>query len=77
MWNQLVALNKQPGVRSIGIGEVWRVAMAKCNLVCCREDANAACGSTNLCAGLEAGIEDALHAVSAQAAARNAMEFGD
>ena len=51
--------------------------MVMCNIVCCGEGAKVAYRSTNLCAGLEAGIGDALHAVSAQAAARNAMEFGD
>ena len=74
---RLVALNKQPGVRSLGIGEVWRRGLAKCILVCCGEDAKAAFGSTNLCAGLEAGIEGALHAVSARAALANTLDFGE
>ena len=73
---RLVALDKQPGVRPLGISEVWRRGLAKCILVICGEDAKAACGSTNLCAGLEAGIEGALHAVSARAAMANTLEFG-
>ena len=60
---RLVALDKQPGVRPVGIGEIWRRAISKCALTVCGEDAKAACGSTNLCAGLEAGIEGALHSV--------------
>ena len=43
----------------------------------CGEDAKASCGITNLCAGLKAGIEGALHAVSARTANANTMEFGD
>ena len=74
---RLVALDKQPGVRPLGIGEVWRRGLAKCILVCCGEDATAACRSTNLCAGLEAGIEGDLHAVSACAALANTLDFGD
>ena len=74
---RLVALDKQPGVRPLGIGEVWRRGLAKCILVICGEDAKSACGSTNLCAGLKAGIEGALHAVSARAALANTLEFGD
>ena len=60
---RLVALDKCPGTRPVGIGEIWRRLMAKCGLKVCGEDAKAACGSTQLCAGLEAGIEGALHAV--------------
>ena len=74
---RLVALDKQPGVRLLGIGEVWRRGLAKCILVCCGEDAKAACGSTDLCTGLEVGIEGALHTASARDALANTMEFGD
>ena len=51
-----VALDKGPGVRPVGIGEIWKRGMAKCTLNILGEDAKADCGSTNLCAGLEAGI---------------------
>ncbi|KAL7519316.1 hypothetical protein ACHAWF_000226 [Thalassiosira exigua] len=60
------ALDKQPGVRPLGIGEIWRRAMAK-----------AACGSTQLCAGLEAGIEGAIHSVLETAAEDDCLEFGE
>ena len=59
------------------IGEVWQRAMAKCVLQVCGEDAKATCGSIQLCAGLEAGIEGALHAVKTRAARKETMEFGD
>ena len=74
---RLVALDKQPGVRPVGIGEIFRRAIAKCALKVCGEDAKAACGSANLCAGLEAGIEGALHSVTRRAADGNTMEFGE
>ena len=74
---RLVALDKQPGVRPLGIGEIWRRVMAKFALKACQEDIKAACGSMNLCTGLEADIEGVLHPVSARAAAKNTMEFGD
>ena len=71
----LVALDKCPGVRPVGIGEVWRRAIAKCVLGECGDDAKASCGSTQLCAGLEAGIEGAIHAVTARATANTTMDF--
>ena len=74
---RLVALDKCPGVRPLGIGEIWRRAIAKCALKVCGEDAKATCGSTQLCAGLEAGIEGALHSVSTRARENETMEFGE
>ena len=74
---RLVALDKCPGVRPLGIGEVWRRAIAKCVLVACGEDAKASCGSTQLCAGLEAGIEGAMHAVKSRSEELETMEFGE
>ncbi len=74
---RLVALDKCPGVRPLGIGEVWRRAIAKCALKVCGEDAKTACGSTQLCAGLEAGIEGAMHAVKSRSRERDTMEFGE
>ena len=77
MGARLCALDKQPGVRPLGIGEIWRRAIAKCALSVCGEDAKAACGSKQLCAGLEAGIEGALHSVSKRADDHDTMEFGE
>jgi len=64
MYCRLVALDKSPGVRPLGIGEVWRRAIAKCVLGECGNGAKAACGSTQLCAGFEAEIEGAIHTVT-------------
>ena len=74
---RMLALDKVPGVHPLGVGEVWRQAITKCALKACREDAKAACSSTNLCAGLEAGIEGALHAVSKRSEAESVMDFGN
>jgi hypothetical protein len=65
MANRLVALDKQPGTRPVGIGEIYRRLWAKCLLKAIGSQATAACGNYNLCAGLQAGIEGAIHAVRA------------
>jgi len=62
----LVALDKQPGVCPVGIGEIYRRLMAKCVLAAAGQRAAAACGNLNLCAGLPAGIEGAVHAMATE-----------
>ena len=61
MSSRLIALDKQPGIRPVGVGEKWRCMMAKCLLKVARTEAKAACGTTQLAGGLEAGIEGAIH----------------
>jgi hypothetical protein len=63
MAGRLVALDKEPGTRPVGIGETYRRLMAKCLLLAIGHQAATACGNYNLCAGLKAGIEGAVHAV--------------
>ena len=63
MSSRLVALDKQPGTRPVGIGEVYRRLWAKCLLKNIGHQATIACGNANLCAGLPAGIEGAVHAI--------------
>ena len=65
MANRLIALDKCPGVRPVGVGEVWRRLFAKCVIKVAGGQAKDACGTSQLCAGLEAGIEGAVHAVNA------------
>jgi hypothetical protein len=60
---RLVALDKEPGTRPIGIGESYSRLLAKCVLKVVGPDATVACGALNLCAGLKAGIEGAVHAM--------------
>ena len=59
----------------MGIGDIFKWAIAKCALKVCGEDAKGDCGSANLCAGLEAGIEGALHSVTRRAADGHTMDF--
>ena len=63
MANRLIAIDKQPGVRPVGCGEVFRRLWAKALIVECGDEATEACGRINLCAGLSAGIEGAFHAL--------------
>ena len=58
---RLIALDKQAGIRPVGVGETWRQMMAKCLLRVDGPEAKAACGTTQLAGGLEAGIEDPIH----------------
>ena len=74
---RLVALDKQPGVRPLGIGESWMRAVAKLVLAELGRDGKAACGSTQLCAGLEAGIEGAIHAATLKATDDHSFRFDD
>ena len=59
----------------MAIGEIWQWCIAKGNLVGSRAEAKGACGSIQLCAGLEAGIEGALHAVRLRAETNGSMQF--
>ena len=63
---RLVALDKCPAVRQVGIREVFRCLFDKLVLRAGEAQAKKACGSVNLCAGLEAGIEGSIHAVRDQ-----------
>ena len=59
----LVALDKRPGLRPVGIGETLRRDLAKLVMRAAGEQAKTARGNLQLCAGLGAGIEGATHAV--------------
>ena len=60
---RLIALDKNPGVRPIGIGEIPRCIIAKAAKTATRNDILDAAGSVQLCAGQIAGAEAAIHAV--------------
>ena len=63
MSGRLIVLDKQPGIRPVGVGETWRRMMAKFLLRVAGTEAKAACGTTQLVGGLEAGIEGVIHAM--------------
>eukprot|EP00978_Attheya_sp_CCMP212_P000833 scaffold1738_cov46-Attheya_sp.AAC.5 len=60
---RLLALNKWPGIRPIGVGEVWQRLITKVNLMVMVKAVKAICGENQLCVGLEAGVEGAIHAM--------------
>ena len=60
---RLVALNKRPGVRPVGIGETLHRALAKLIMREAGEQTKMACGNLQLCVGLEDDIEGAIHDV--------------
>ncbi|CAB9501557.1 expressed unknown protein [Seminavis robusta] len=59
--NRGMALDKFPGVRPIGIGNIERRYIAKCVLAVAGPAAAAAAGTSQLSVGLKAGIEGAVH----------------
>ena len=61
---RLIALNKNPGVRPIGIGDTTRWIIAKAILIVTRLDIQKTAGSLQLCASQISGIEAAVHAVN-------------
>ena len=60
---RLIALDKNPGIRPIGIGETARRLIAKAILSVVRSDIQAAAGSLQLCAGQLSGCEAAVHSM--------------
>ena len=61
--SRLIAVDKCPGIKPIGVGEVrCRVICKSVCLVTC-EDAEAVCSSAQLCAGMRCGVEGAIHTV--------------
>ena len=60
---RLVALDKNPGVRPIGVGEVVRRIVMKAILRVIQRLVEEACGVLQTCSGLPCGIEAAVHAM--------------
>ena len=60
---RLVALDKCPGVRPIGIGETARRLIGRAIARLLRDDIQTAAGPLQLCAGYQSGCEAAVHAM--------------
>ena len=73
---RLVALDKQPGTRPVGIGCIWLRAISKLLLLTTGKEAKRACNALQLCAGLEAGTKGAMHVVKSHSEELGPMEFG-
>ena len=63
MSDRLIVLDKQPGVRPVGVGEMWRRLFAKILLTVTGPEATMACQDDQIFAGLKAGIDGANHIV--------------
>ena len=59
----LIALDKIPGVRSMGVGETWRRIFAKCVLKVTWPESIHTCKYDQICSGLKARIYGAVHGV--------------
>ena len=60
---RLIALDKKPGVRPIGIGDTARQIIAKAVLSVAKPDIQEASGCLQMCGGQISGIEAAVHAM--------------
>ena len=60
---RLIPLDKNPGLRPIGVGEVLRRIAGKAVVALVRNDIISSVGSLQVCAGHEAGCEAAIHAM--------------
>lgn len=62
--NRLIPLDKSPGLRPIGIGEILRRIIGKTIVRHLKYDIQEASGPVQLCSGIEAGCEAAIHAMT-------------
>ena len=61
---KLIPLDKSPGIRPIGVGEVLRRIVGKTVAGFLKEEIKEAAGPLQVCAGHSAGSESAIHAMS-------------
>ena len=61
---RLIPLDKNPGIRPIGVGEVLRRIIGKTTALFLKEEVKSAAGPLQVCAGHSAGAEAAIHTMS-------------
>ena len=61
--NRGIALNKNPGLRPVGVGEMVRRIIGKAVMSVTGEQVQKAVGALQLCAGQPAGVKSAIHAM--------------
>ena len=64
--SRLIPLDKNPGLRPIGVGEILRRIAGKVVTSALREEIISSVGCLQTCAGLEAGCESTIHAMRNQ-----------
>ena len=60
---RLVPLDKNPGLRPIGVGEVLRRVIGKSIMYVAKKDVINSCSDIQMCSGRESGCEAAIHAM--------------
>ena len=65
MSGRLIALDKQPSVRPVGVGETWRRLFAKIVHKVTGPEATMVCQYYQMCAGLKEVIDGAIHGIQA------------
>ena len=61
---RLIPLDKNPGIRPIGVGEVLRRIIGQTTTLLLKEEVKSAAGPLQVCAGHSAGAEAAIHTMS-------------
>ena len=70
----MIELDKQPGIRPVGVGEMRRRLFANILLKVTGPEATMVCQDNQLCAGLKAVIDGAIHRVQALWGGDSSME---
>ena len=62
----LIGMDKMPGIRPVGIGDIWRCLLTKCLLQVTGEEAEIMCNVDQLCCGIRADIEADIYIMRIQ-----------